>query len=33
MDKKEMIKMLMKKYNCNYIKDVPGLDVLKAGSV
>ena len=33
MDKKEMIKMLMKKYNCNYIKVMPGLDVLKAGSV
>ena len=33
MDKKEMIKMLMKKYNCNYIKIMPGLDVLKAGSV
>ena len=33
MDKKEMVKMLMKKYNCNYIKVIPGLDVLKAGSV
>ena len=33
MDKKETVKMLMKKYNCNYIKIVPGLDVLKAGSV
>ena len=28
-----MLKMLMKKYNCNYIKVLPGLDVLKAGSV
>ena len=33
MDKKEMLKMLMKKYNCNYIKVMPGLDVLKAGTV
>ena len=33
MDKKEIIKMLMKKYNCSYIKVMPGLDVLKAGSV
>ena len=33
MDKKEMIKMLMKKYNCNYIKIMPGLDVLKSGIV
>jgi hypothetical protein len=33
MDKKEIIKMLMKKYNCNYIKVLPDLDILKAGSV
>ena len=33
MDKKELLKMLMKKYNCNYIKVIPGLDILKAGSV
>ena len=28
-----MIKMLMKKYNCNYIKVMPGLDVLKSGAI
>ena len=33
MDKKEMIKMLMKKYGCNYIKIISDLDVLKSGSV
>ena len=33
MDKKEIIKMLMKKYGCNYIKIISDLDVLKSGIV